>query len=139
MTENEVREECAKIADHMFHYYTAKHMDSLVAEDGLHGHWSIGMASASKIATAIRATLDQRNMTMSEEPIEEQICRVMADFRLRRMREMVNCSESITDESKLSPELSRHAEAAAIARLFPPTPAKAPPPALTPHTRTSGE
>ena len=73
------------------------------------------------------------------EPIEEQICRVMADFRMRRMREMVNCPESITDEDKLSPELSRHAEAAAIARLFPPTPAKAPPPQSWPRKFGQGD
>lgn len=50
-------------------------------------------------------------------PIEEQVKAVMIDFRMRRMKNMVNNPDSITDESKLPEELSRHAEAAAIVKV----------------------
>lgn len=54
-------EDCAKIADRMFDRYQHMHLESLAKKDGLHESWSIGMASASKIATAIRATLSSAN------------------------------------------------------------------------------
>lgn len=47
-------------------------------------------------------------------PIEEQIVAIFHDFRARRLKNMVNNPDSITDESRVPEELSRLAEARAV-------------------------
>jgi hypothetical protein len=60
-------------------------------------------------------------------PIEEAICRVMSDFRYRRMKYKVEHPETIETDD-VPDNLTRHAEASAIAALFPRhTPKPAPP------------
>ena len=44
----------------------------------------------------------------------EAIVAVMQDYRFRRLKFMKACPESITDESKVPPSLSREAEATDI-------------------------
>jgi hypothetical protein len=49
-------------------------------------------------------------------PVEETVKRIMQEFRFRRMQNMVGNPESITNESLVPEELSRHAEAAEIVK-----------------------
>lgn len=49
----------------------------------------------------------------------EAIVSIMQDYRMRRLRFMKSCPESITDESIVPPSLSREAEATdIISKLF---------------------
>jgi hypothetical protein len=61
------------------------------------------------------------------DPIEEQICRIIADFRYRRLQYKVAHPETIMTDD-VPDNLTRWAEAHAIALLFPPEPQKATPP-----------
>jgi hypothetical protein len=57
-------------------------------------------------------TTDERQAIL----IGETVKRIMQDFRIRRMQNMVGHPESITNESLVPEELSRHAEAAEIVK-----------------------
>lgn len=55
------------------------------------------------------------------KPIEDQICDVMADYRFRRLKYKVDHPETLLKDDGMGfpQELTRHAEAMAIAMLFP--------------------
>ncbi len=52
------------------------------------------------------------------KPIEDQVCDVMADYRYRRLKYKVDNPDSILTDN-VPDSLTRHAEAHAIAMLFP--------------------